>query len=145
VPAYRGGRVAYDGDPVRGRQYGRITGFPGPHIRVKLDGRREAIITHPVWKIEYLPRAVWMLTRENVYRLWDRDIISVPCKPHCRMCEPREIRPGWMDSTECDGLTIHAHYDRPWQVAYFGDTITLDADGRTYTVHHNNQQEGEES
>jgi len=126
VPAYRGGRVAYTGDKTKGRQYGTILSFPGSHIRIRLDGQRHHIVTHPTWELEYLPKAEWPLVGNNIqaliYRLWDQDVIATGCKPHCS--EPGVI----------DGLTIWPHKGVPRQVAYFGDTIRLDHAGR-YTVH----------
>lgn len=72
--------------------------------------------------------AEWILTPENVYRLWDEDVIEVFCKPHFSLNDAT-------GRIEVDGLTIREHTGRPKQVAYFGDRITRDADGG-YTVHH---------
>lgn len=48
-------RVAYSGNPQAGRQLGTIVGFYEGHLRIKLDGERHLITTHPVHAIEYLP------------------------------------------------------------------------------------------
>jgi hypothetical protein len=129
VPAYRGGRVAYTGDEDKGRQLGTIVGFPDSHLRIRLDGQRHTIITHPTWELEYLPKAEWVLTEANVHELWDQDVIRVHCKPHYAPAPA-----GYHVSTVVDGLTIHPHKGLDRQVAYLGDTIRLDHAGR-YTVH----------
>lgn len=82
-----------------------------------------------------MAKAEWTVTAENVYRLWDEDVIEVFCKPHfASLPEPRRVSPTQVISTIVDGLTIGEHAGKPRQVARFGDRITLDADG-TYTVH----------
>lgn len=129
VPARRGGRVAYTGDRAKGRQEGTITAFRGPYVRIRLDGDKHPMPFHPTWELEYLPRAEWTLTPENVYQLWDLDVIRVFCKPHFAPAPA-----GHHVSTVIDGLTIGPHAGKPRQVARFGDRITHDADG-TYTVH----------
>lgn len=48
VPAKRGGRVIFDGQP------GTITGFAGPYLRVRLDGERQSVPIHPTWRVQYL-------------------------------------------------------------------------------------------
>lgn len=48
VPAKRGGRVVADGKP------GRIVGFDGAHLRIRLDGERHSRPWHPVWHMKYL-------------------------------------------------------------------------------------------
>lgn len=48
VPAKRGGRVTYQGNP------GTITGHSGPHLKVRLDGEKHSGIYHPM-DLEYLP------------------------------------------------------------------------------------------
>lgn len=137
VPAYRGGRIAMDLD---GRTIGTIVGFLGSDLRVRFDltdGRSFTETVHPTrGGVEYLPRAEWTLTEDNIDELWDQDVIKVHCKPHwAPLPEPCRIGPTQVISTTVDGLTIAAHRDRPRQVARFGDRITLDPDGRTYTVH----------
>lgn len=55
VPARRGGRVRFEGRP------GRITGFSGGYVLVRLDGepmRGRPLICHPTWEMEYLPDEV---------------------------------------------------------------------------------------
>lgn len=47
VPAKRGGRVLYDGQP------GTIVWTDGPYLRIRLDGVRGVASYHPMWKIEY--------------------------------------------------------------------------------------------
>lgn len=134
VPAKRGGRVAYTGDPQKGRQLGTITRFSSS-VHVRLDGEKHSAPYHPTWEIEYLPSAEWTLSRENLAELWDGDGIKVHCKPHfAPLLEPRQLSADRVISTVVDGLTIGAHRGKPRQVARFGDRITLDADG-TYTVH----------
>lgn len=73
------------------------------------------------------PGGEWTVTAQNVYRLWDEEIIAGPCKPHFST----NVLTG---EIEMDGLTIKPHNGQPQQVAYFGDTIRLDLAGR-YTVH----------
>ena len=52
VPATRGGRVQFQG------RAGRITGFSGGYVLVRLDGEPKKggpLRCHPTWKMEYLP------------------------------------------------------------------------------------------
>lgn len=140
VPAYRGGRVAITLGPD-GRQIGTIVGFLDLELRVRFDltsGGSFTATVHPTrGGVEYLPRAEWTLTEDNLGELWDEDVIKVHCKPHfAALPEPRWVSADRLISTVVDGLTIAAHRDKPRQIAYFGDRITLDPDGRTYTVHH---------
>lgn len=57
VPAKRGGRVRYtgnpDGKPVDGTITSAVTG--NAHLRVRLDGNTRSYWFHPTWKLEYLP------------------------------------------------------------------------------------------
>lgn len=56
VPAYKHRRIAYTGDPGKGRQLGTIVGFvSGGHLRIRLDGQRILLRSHPTWAMEYLP------------------------------------------------------------------------------------------
>ncbi|MFC8447590.1 hypothetical protein [Kitasatospora sp. NPDC057223] len=133
VPARRGGRIAYTGDPTKGRQLGTIVAFPDSHLRIRLDGQRHLITTHPTWKIEYLPKAEWTLTPDNLEQIADAlDELGVFTKAHWAPAPPRTIRPGWSISVTIDGLTIRPHGERIW--VRFGETIRLDQLGR-YTVH----------
>jgi len=94
-------------------------------IRAHWKGQRPPLggpITSPCAGSNQPPGGEWTVTNENVYRLWDEDIIVAPCKPH--FSEPGVI----------DGLTIKPHNGMDQQIARFGDTICLDRDGR-YTVH----------
>lgn len=51
VPAYRRGRVIFDGKP------GTIVGFRNAALRVRLDSDPKHIITcHPTWRVEYKER-----------------------------------------------------------------------------------------
>jgi hypothetical protein len=55
VPAKRGGRVRYSGNP--GGQPpvdGTITASDGAHLRIRLDGNKHSYVFHPTWKLEYL-------------------------------------------------------------------------------------------
>lgn len=47
VPAKRGMRVVADGKP------GKIVGFDGAHLRIRLDGEKHIGNWHPTWRIEY--------------------------------------------------------------------------------------------
>lgn len=47
VPAKRGMRIVADGKP------GKIVGFDGAHLRVRLDGETHIGNWHPTWRIEY--------------------------------------------------------------------------------------------
>ncbi|MFD5564490.1 hypothetical protein [Kitasatospora griseola] len=99
-------------------------------LRVHWKGQRPKAggpITNPCPGSNEPPGGEWTVTAQNVYRLWDQEIIAGPCKPHY----------SWSDTTDrfdIDGLTIKDHLGQPQQVAYIGDTIRLDHDGR-YTVH----------
>lgn len=60
VPAKRGGRVRYSGDPSGVTHDGTITSAKDARIRVRFDGNPfgrgpHPIPCHPTWKIEYLP------------------------------------------------------------------------------------------
>lgn len=52
VPAKRGGRVEYTGSGDT--ELGTITGTSGPHLSIRLDGRKNALPFHPTWKLRYL-------------------------------------------------------------------------------------------
>lgn len=47
VPAKRGMTVTVDG------KVGKIVGFRGPHLRVRLDGEKHPVNCHPTWRVEY--------------------------------------------------------------------------------------------
>ena len=54
VPAKRGGRVEYTGEP--GKTYlGTICSARGSHLRIKLDGIKHSMPFHPTWELRYLP------------------------------------------------------------------------------------------
>lgn len=54
VPAKRGGRIRYTGNPDGKPVDGTITGTDGPHLRARLDGNKHTYCFHPTWKLEYL-------------------------------------------------------------------------------------------
>ncbi|MFJ9771166.1 hypothetical protein ACIRVF_07975 [Kitasatospora sp. NPDC101157] len=68
--------------------------------------------------------AEWVLTPENLYRLWTAIGHG---KVHNRVDETGHVVP--------DGLTIWAHNGLPRTWARYGDTITHQPDG-TWTVQH---------
>lgn len=51
VPAKRGMRIVADGKP------GKIVGFDGQYLRVRLDGEKRIGSWHPTWNIDYHPGA----------------------------------------------------------------------------------------
>lgn len=52
VPAYRGGRVIYDGE---GRdEFGTITSASNGRLNIRLDGQKHPNPFHPTWKLRYL-------------------------------------------------------------------------------------------
>lgn len=55
VPAKRGARVKFTGNPDRSRQLGAVVGARGHYLRVRMDGERRVGTYHPVWRMEYLP------------------------------------------------------------------------------------------
>lgn len=59
VPAKRGGRVEYT--PCEGSKdsprFGMIIGVSGPHLKVRLDGDKNALPYHPTWQLRYLDAA----------------------------------------------------------------------------------------
>jgi len=56
VPAKRGARVRYTGNPDGKPVDGTITGSArgNAHLCVRLDGNAESYHFHPTWKLEYL-------------------------------------------------------------------------------------------
>lgn len=48
VPAKRGARVVFDGQP------GVITSCPGAYVRVRLDDHNHSVPAHPTWRMHYL-------------------------------------------------------------------------------------------
>ncbi|WP_063856518.1 hypothetical protein [Kitasatospora griseola] len=125
VPAKRGGRVAYTGDPTKGRQHGTITSFRGPYVRIRLDGEKRAVPFHPTWELEYLPRAAWTLTADNLWTVLDEtDRLGLYyAKPHYAPAPADAAVPL---STVIDGLTIRQRRDGERAVVHFGDRIVLD-------------------
>ncbi len=71
----------------------------------------------------------WTITPDSTRLIWDADIVA-HCKPHYGTNPDTGL-------IEVDGLTIWPASSTTGErvVARFGDTITLQADGR-YTVHH---------
>jgi hypothetical protein len=69
------------------------------------------------------PTTGWTVMPDNLSELFN---LIGPSKPYWSSTD---------DGLKCTGLTIREHSSRPRQVAHFGDRITLDPDGRTYTVH----------
>lgn len=55
VPARRGGRVEYTGGG--GNELGTIFGTSGPHLRIRLDGKKHSTPFHPTWELRYLEAA----------------------------------------------------------------------------------------
>lgn len=51
VPAKRGGRVVFDGQP------GTITSSSAGRLRVRLDGHTRPSVVHPTWRMTYLDSA----------------------------------------------------------------------------------------
>lgn len=54
VPAKRGGRVKFTGNPYKPPQLGTITGTRGQYLKVLMDGDTIAGSYHPTWLMEYL-------------------------------------------------------------------------------------------
>lgn len=54
VPAKRGGRVAFTGNPHNCPLFGTITGAKGQYLNVRMDGDQNSGTYHPNWKMEYL-------------------------------------------------------------------------------------------
>ena len=56
VPAKRGGRVRYTGNPDGKPVDGTITASAqgNGHLFVRLDGNKHSYCFHPTWKLEYL-------------------------------------------------------------------------------------------
>lgn len=55
VPAKRGARIKFTGNPHRCPCFGTITGSQGAYIRVRMDGDTESYPYHPAWAMEYVP------------------------------------------------------------------------------------------
>lgn len=47
VPAVINGRIKF------GSKLGTIVGANGPHLKIKIDGEKDAGSYHPTWNIEY--------------------------------------------------------------------------------------------
>lgn len=54
VPAKRGCRVKFTGNPHKCPQFGIITGACGQYIKVRMDGDPHSGTYHPDWRMEYL-------------------------------------------------------------------------------------------
>lgn len=52
VSAHKGARVEYTGG--KQPEFGTIVGVSGPHLMIKLDGRKHAAPFHPDWKLRYV-------------------------------------------------------------------------------------------
>lgn len=52
VPAHRGTRVTYTGNPS-GPRTGTIYGAENQYIRVRFDGQTKTTLLHPTWEIKY--------------------------------------------------------------------------------------------
>lgn len=48
VPAKRGGRIRFQGEP------GRIASFDGQYLRARLGDERHSVKLHPTWRVQYL-------------------------------------------------------------------------------------------
>ena len=57
VPAKRGARVVYRGNPHAGKLTGTIVGSDRQYIRVRFDGNPKNWVCsyHPTWEMQYLP------------------------------------------------------------------------------------------
>lgn len=55
VPAKRGARVKFTGNPHKNPSFGTITGTRGQYLRVRMDGDDRTGTYHPKWEMEYLP------------------------------------------------------------------------------------------
>jgi hypothetical protein len=55
VPAYRGGRVRYDGQALP--RFGTITSEKNGYLMIRLDGDKHPLPFHPTWKLTYLEGA----------------------------------------------------------------------------------------
>jgi hypothetical protein len=58
VPAKRGGRVKFTGNPHNRPQFGTIVGSDGARLRVRMDEEKNTFSYHPDWEIEYLKGTV---------------------------------------------------------------------------------------
>lgn len=68
VPAKRGGRVYYKGQP------GTILAANGPHLRIRLDGQGYVGNYHPTYKLDYLNdkgQVIWRSKDEESVRAAD--------------------------------------------------------------------------
>jgi hypothetical protein len=54
VPAFPGQRVLYTGDKKKGPQPGVIVGGVSAHIKIRIDGEKDAYPYHPTWELEYV-------------------------------------------------------------------------------------------
>jgi hypothetical protein len=81
VPAQKHRRIAYTGDKAKGRQLGTIVGFvTGGHLRIRLDGERHHLTSHPTWEIEYLPEMANERTCEQCGRTGTRGFKVMPAR-----------------------------------------------------------------
>jgi len=54
VPAKRGCRVKFTGNPHKCPQFGIITSARGKYLKVRMDGDHETGSYHQTWRMEYL-------------------------------------------------------------------------------------------
>lgn len=58
VPAQVGRRVTFNGFGTKQPMPGTIVDIPDQWLRIRLDGKRRPITTHPMWKVDYLDEVV---------------------------------------------------------------------------------------
>ena len=54
VPAKRGCKVKFTGNPNNFPQFGTVTGTYGKYLKVLMDGEIKPGTYHPEWRMEYL-------------------------------------------------------------------------------------------
>jgi hypothetical protein len=54
VPAKRGMRIEFSGNPHRGKLLGTIVGEANQYLRVKIDGEDRTWTLHPTWEMRYI-------------------------------------------------------------------------------------------
>ena len=54
VPAKRGARIKFSGDPFKPDRRGIIVGASQQYVRVRMDDEKRIWTLHPTWKIEYI-------------------------------------------------------------------------------------------
>lgn len=106
VPAQTHRRIAYTGDHAKGRQLGEIVGFSGGHLRIRLDGERRILTTHPTWEMEYLPEVTNEQCCEQCGRVGTRGFRTL--KADC---------PGIPEITVCtSGSACRKRWPRPARI-----------------------------